>query len=322
MNDAATSALLILARALQFGAGMTLVTVAAFRAFILLPAFAGDEARQVLAPFLRRLGIIFMIALAILLLAGALLFWAVAAGMSGSSLADALDRETLATVLFQTRFGAVACWRAGFALLLILVLALQLWAPHRAHTLLEIAAGLLAAALFVSLAWTGHAAAAGGSAQPWNLAADALHLLAACVWPAGIFPFALFLSFAGRDVMAPHLYAVMKTALRFSAASFGTVLVLAATGSVNALFLVGSIHALVDSIYGRVLGLKLLLFAGMLLIAAQNRWRLLPSLLASGQLPAARSVLKRLRGFVLAELALAIAVILVVALLGTLPPPR
>jgi putative copper resistance protein D len=132
----------------------------------------------------------------------------------------------------------------------------------------------------------------------------------------------LFLSFAGRDVMVPHLYAVMKTALRFSAVSFVTVFVLAATGAVNAYFLIGSFPALLASAYGRVLCLKLLLFAGMLLIAAQNRWRLLPSLMASSQLPALHSILKRLRGFVLVELALAVAVILVVALLGTLPPPR
>jgi putative copper resistance protein D len=321
MNDAATSNLFILARALQFGAGMTLVSVAAFRAFVLLPAFADDsDARQILAPFLRHLRTIFLLALAMLILSGALLFWAVAAGMSGSSLGDALDRDTLATVLFQTRFGAVAGWRAGFAVLLILVLAIQSCMPRRVPFTLEIAAGLLAAALFVSLAWTGHAAATG---RPWNLAADALHLLAASIWPAGLFLFALFLSFAGRDVMAPHLAPVIKTALRFSAVSFATVLVLAATGTINAFFLVGNFHALLASTYGRVLLLKLLFFAAMLLIAAQNRWRLLPGLREAVRQPsAARFILKRLRGFVFAELALAVVVVLVVAFLGTLPPPR
>jgi putative copper resistance protein D len=325
MNDAATADLLILARALQFGAGMVLVTVAAFRAFVLRPGFAteNDDALQALAPFLRRLWKIFLFALAAHLVSGLLLFWAVAAGMSGSSLGDALHRDTLSTVLFQTRFGAVCLWRAGFLVLLIFTVPIRPWTLRRRLSLVDIAAGLLAAALFVSIAWTGHAASSGGSAQPWNLVADALHLLAASIWPAGLFPFALFLSFAGRDPMAPHLVPVMKTTLRFSAVSFVTVFVLAATGTLNAFFLVGSFTALVTTNYGQVLCLKLLLFAGMLVIAAWNRWRLLPRLFDSGDAPPdARPVLRRLRNFVLAELSLAVAVIIVVALLGTLPPPR
>jgi copper resistance protein D len=325
MNDAATSSLLILARALQFGAGMTLVTVAAFRAFALLPGFAGenDDARQALAPFLRRLWKIFIFALTTHIISGLLLFWAVAAGMSGSSLIDALNLNTISTVLFQTRFGAVCLWRAAFLVLFLPVMPIRPWTLRRRLSLPEIAAGLLAAALFVSIAWTGHAASSGGSAEPWNLAADALHLLAASVWPAGLLPFALFLSFAGRDFMGPHLVPILKTAHRFSAVSFVTVFILAATGIVNAFFLVGSISALVGSAYGRVLCLKLLFFSGMLVIASWNRWRLLPRLLHSGDGPAdARPILRRLRNFVLAELTLAVAVVLIVALLGTLPPPR
>ena len=324
MNDAATSSLLILARALQFGAGMTLVSVAAFRTFVLLPAFANENeaTRQALAPFLRRLWKIFILALATHLVSGLLLFWAVAAGMSGSSLSDALNRDILSTVLFQTRFGTVCLWRAGFLVPFLLILPIRPWTLRRRLSLVDIAAGLLAAALFVSIAWTGHAAAAGG-ASPWNLAADALHLLAASIWPAGLLPFALFLSFAGRDLMTPHLVPVLKTALRFSAVSFITVFVLAATGLVNAFFLVGNFSALVGSPYGRVLCLKLLLFSGMLVLASWNRWRLLPRLGYSGDGPnAARPVLRLLRNFVLVELLLAVAIILVVALLGTLPPPR
>jgi putative copper resistance protein D len=324
MNDAATSSLLILARALQFGAGMTLVTVAAFRAFVLLPSFAreNDDARLALAPCLRQLWQIFLFALVTYLVSGLLLFWTVAAGMSGSSLSDALNRGTLSTVLFQTRFGEVTLWRAGFLILFILVLPIRPWTLRRRLSLIDIASGLLAVALFVSIAWTGHAASAGGAAQPWTLAADALHLLAASIWPAGLLPFTLFLSFAGRDLMAAHLPPVLKTARCFSAVSFVTVFLLAATGIVNAFFLVGSFSALVGSLYGRVLCLKLLLFAAMLVIAAQNRWRLLPGLFAPSQPAASCFILKRLRHFVLAELSLAVAVVLVVALLGTLPPPR
>jgi putative copper resistance protein D len=324
MNDAATSCLLILARALQFGAGMTLVTVAAFRALVLQPGFAGenDATQQTLAPFLHRLGKISALALAILVLSGLLLFWAVAAGMSGSSLVAALDPATLSTVLFQTRFGAVCLWRLAFLVLFVLILPIRPWTPRRRLSPAEIASALLAAALFASIAWTGHAASSGGSAQPWNLLADALHLLAASIWPAGLLPFALFLSFARRDLMAPHPAPVLKTIQRFSALSFGTVFLLAATGLINAFFLVGSFSALITTPYGRILDLKLLLFFAMLLIAAYNRWRLLPGLFAPGQPGAARLPLRRLHRFVLAEWLLALGVIIVVALLGTVPPPR
>jgi len=72
--------------------------------------------------------------------------------------------------------------------------------------------------------------------------------------------------------------------------------------------------------YGMLLAIKVLLFAGMLVLAALNRFHLGPSLqqsLRDGQHAIAANALRR---SVVVELAIALLIVALVAWLGTLSP--
>ncbi|MFY9601481.1 MAG: CopD family protein, partial [Pseudolabrys sp.] len=88
---------------------------------------------------------------------------------------------------------------------------------------------------------------------------------------------------------------------------------LLATGLVNSWFLLGAPRDLVTTDYGRLVALKIGLFAAMITLAAVNRFYLTPCLPDS-------SALRTLKRNSIAEIALGLCVVLFVAILGTLPP--
>jgi putative copper resistance protein D len=100
---------------------------------------------------------------------------------------------------------------------------------------------------------------------------------------------------------------------RFSTLAMLSVGTLALSGIINTSNLAGTIPALVETEYGRLLLLKILLFIAILGPAAVNRLRLLP------QLPATDAV-RQLRRNALLEIGLATTIILIVGALGTMPP--
>jgi putative copper resistance protein D len=325
-----TTGLLLLARALHYGAGMVLAGMVAFRWLFLLPAFAcePDKSWQEFAPLFAWLNRLFVGAGIVLVISGIGLFWAVAAGMSDTSLAESLTGETLGAVFFQTQFGSIFQWRIGFAVLmviLVIVLARTRWQERRRISALEIVAGIDAVALMDSLAWTGHAAATGGPTFALRVGADALHLFVTGIWPTGLLPFALFLSRARRSSDPALLVPLGRVVDRFSNVSLAIVVVLVATGCVNSYFIVGSFLALITTTYGCVLCTKLVLFAAILVVAAGNRYRVVPrlgSILSANSVADAGPLLRRLQYLVTLELALAIGIILVVSVLGMTPPPQ
>jgi putative copper resistance protein D len=79
-------------------------------------------------------------------------------------------------------------------------------------------------------------------------------------------------------------------------------------------------HSLIDTAYGRLLLLKVVLFAAMVSLAGVNRQSLLPRLSGNaGTEQGARTVQQLVRS-ALAEIAIGIAIILVVGLLGIMAP--
>ncbi len=143
-----------------------------------------------------------------------------------------------------------------------------------------------------------------------------VHLLASAVWPAGLVPFALALWTLGRSAEPDRRAEASRLARRFSAASLSAVGLLTATGLVAGWCLLGSVGALFTTAYGRVLAVKLALFAGMVGLGAVNRLVLVPRVAAGG--PAAG----RLRLSVAAEVVLGTGVVAAVGLLGLLEPAR
>lgn len=229
-----------------------------------------------------------------------------ALAMTGGDTA-VLDGPMLGFIAFETSAGLSAIAR----FLCLAVLAALAARPLRSrvpHTALA----LTALAALAALAWTGHAGASEGAAGSLHRTADILHLTAASVWLGTLV--LLFAALARSRIATGDLIAALR---RFAVT--GTVIVgtLIVTGAINLWAIAGidSLPALAASDYGRVLGLKLLLFGAMLGFAGFNRWRLTPRLET-----ASRSAKGGLRASVTFETLLAMGVILAVALLGTLPP--
>jgi nitrogen fixation protein FixH len=108
--------------------------------------------------------------------------------------------------------------------------------------------------------------------------------------------------------------------LRFSTLGIVSVATLLVTGLVNTWYLSGSIAALVGTDYGRLLLAKIALFFGMVAIAAVNRLWLTPQIVQNASIATAQQGLRALRRNAAIEAAAGAVVIMIAAVLGTLPP--
>lgn len=240
------------------------------------------------------------------------------AGIMGMPVAD-VDRESLGWYLFETSAGRAAMARGALLIAMVCVLG---W--HRRRGKVESAfplAATLAGGALASLAWNGHAAAGEGVAGAVRLAAGLVHLLAAGGWIAAVLMF-LGMLLRGKEASGSgRLRSTHDFLHGFS--TLGTIFVAALVVSGIAHYgdlTAWSLSALFQSTYGKLLLFKLALFAGMLGLGALHRWTLVPRLgraLTSGD-PAQE--VRALRQSVTAEAALAILILVVVSVLGTLSP--
>ncbi len=220
---------------------------------------------------------------------------------------SALDGDSLRWFLFELPAGRAALLRVT-ALLLLLGLLLRADALRTLRRPLPL---LLAVVALSSLAWNGHAAAAGG----WRLAAGITHLLAAGAWVGAI---ALLLALTCRHQQHPD---TLLRALRgFAVPGTFIVSTLLLSGVFSYLSLGGTAFDLWTSNYGRLLLLKLGMVGGMLSLAAVHRWWLVPKLESTSGQQGAVKVLRHLRGSLTMDALLAVLVLACVAVLGTLDP--
>src|SRR5215467_1544405 len=238
--------------------------------------------------------------------------WFAIAGMTGAMMAAA-DPENLLTVLHETSFGQI--WVARLALggvLLALVMR-----RSSEHWTIAFLAGLLLA----SLALVGHTQTSDGALWVGHVSADGAHLLAAGAWLGGLLVLGYVLTLARRFPSADNTAHAVVALVRFSGMGYAAVAVLIGSGLVNAWVLVGPPARLLTTQYGQLLLVKVCLLSGMLVLAAQNRFRLVPKLQISKAtcLPA-ESSFQALRRNVIGEQILGLTIVLIVAWLGTLPP--
>ncbi|HEY8051076.1 MAG TPA: CopD family protein [Ramlibacter sp.] len=242
-------------------------------------------------------------------LALALVSWAgwlaaTATSMSGLDFSQAVTPDVLGTLLARTTFGHVWCVR------LALFVVLGMLMTTRAGK--SIASAFVAAALVASLAWTGHAL----GTNHLHVWVDAAHMLAAAAW-VGMLPLLLLVMTRAAAQAGTWRDLGVACAKCFFVPGIVAVIVLAASGVANTSWMIDSVADLWQTGYGRVLSLKLALFALMLLLAAVNRFVIVPRVeRGAGTCGSLRS----LRASVLAELLLGAAVIAVVACLGVTPP--
>lgn len=168
---------------------------------------------------------------------------------------------------------------------------------------------LLAAALILAFALSGHAAAVPRDEFAYALSVDLVHLLANAVWVGGLFYISAVLVPALGTMPPTQRYRVLAKGLpEFSAIAIVSAILLAATGSLNTSIHLTSIRQFVTTTYGIVLAVKIELFLIMVAISAYHAFHVRPRLTAA--LGAARMAPPSLSpetsrtGAALAELAL------------------
>lgn len=229
--------------------------------------------------------------------------------LTAAVMADApptqVDPQLLGMVAAQTAFGTAALVRLA---ILTAMAAVALTASAGDRLTAVLGGGAL-----LTLAWGGHGNSTPGAGGIVHLAADMIHLLAASTWLGALVMFLRMIP--GEPEVC---YAALK---RFSVVGTVTVIALAGSGLINAAYQID-----LDqrgwgppNLYERLLLLKLVLVGGMLMFAALNRFQLTPRLGVQGGatgIAAART----LRWSISLEFALAVAVLALVAWLGTLDP--
>ena len=312
MSGDAVNVALIVIRAIHFAATAITAGVLIFRTLVAEPALRSAAAARavVMAKIVRTA----WTGLAITVASGVIWVLLQAEAMSDLPLREAMSGDILSTVLTQTQFGMVSDIR--FVLAIVLAGCLFFNRLQLAHSLALIS-GL---GLVAGIAWTGHA---GSDADDWSnlhLTADVLHLVAAAAWLGGLVPLALLLSQALRNEADPWASLASQAVRRFSMLGIVGVGTITATGIVNGWILVGSLKALVVTEYGRLLMLKISLFAIMLVYAAINRFWLTPDLALPSDKEAWLKAMRRLMRNSAIEIALGLIIFVIVGVLGTLHP--
>jgi copper resistance protein D len=308
---------MIAVRAVHFAATLLYSGTVLFAACIVGPASRGALAASALNAWRRQLTRLAWSSLAIAVGSGAAWLLLLAAEIGGRPLSNVLSGDIAWRVLTSTRFGLD--WSARFIMALLLAAGMVARARSRdvVPRALNAILVVLALSFLGSLAWSGHASGTPGAVGEVHIVADVAHLIAAGIWVGSLLPLVLLFAAARRTTDPAVASFARETTLRFSAfgvIAVGTVL---ATGLVNACVMVGSLPALVSTDYGRLLMLKMGLFATMVFIAAFNRLHLTPRLLSTRNAADAQRLLQRNS---LIEAALALTILIIVGALGTLPP--
>jgi putative copper resistance protein D len=299
------SDVLAIVRAIHFAASSIVAGSLIFRLAVVGPSLASPAAVAVRKQSHR----IAAAGLAVAVASGAIWVLLQAASMSGLPFGEAMTADVLSTVVTGTQFGLAQDARLALAIVLAGCLTHDHLASVRWLGLMS-ALGLIAA-----IAWTGHAGAGDGAMGTLHLAADVLHLIGAGAWIGGLVSLTLLFSAVRRDG-STSMFLARDATQRFSTLGIVCVGTLILSGIVNTWILVGSLHALFFSEYGRLLMLKIGLFAVMLVFAAVNRFWLMPRLvLSSGPGP-----LRQLSLSSVIEIVLGMIIYGIVGVLGTQHP--
>jgi len=233
----------------------------------------------------------------------------------------ALEPDAVSRAVLDTWPGLVWLARHG---LLALVAAFQAMRANLAERRNWIAArgeALALATLALALASASSHAAAIAPGTLWAVAFDATHLVGTALWVGGLAALALLLRAASREDGSDARPFAVLAARRFSRAALIVMLLLIASGALNAVAQVETIAALAGTTHGRLLLAKLVVLVPILVLAAINRTRILPALSAPSVL-VGRSAMRRLAAFVGLEAALALVLIALAAAMTLSTPAR
>ncbi|MBI2888202.1 MAG: copper resistance protein CopC [Chloroflexi bacterium] len=337
-----------LLRWLTLLATVLLVGGATFRLFVLQPAaqdLAPDspEAALLTRAEFDTVALARWAALALVVLSVAVLLYQVSQ-VAGVSILQAMDGSLVGRVVLQTRYGMV--WLARMVLIVALMGVLDHLAiraagqrdPAPQTTGAAVlgtgawwwASALLGAGLLLTLSLTSHAS--GRDPALLAVLADWLHLLGAVLWLGGLLHGAALLRHLAPLREPSQRYpervegrvAVVRALLpALSRTGAVALVVLAATGMLNAWLEVVAPANLLSTDYGRALLLKQVVLAPMLALAALHLLFLGPRL-AGQRLDASKDVTARTSARVVrtvpVEAGLGVVALLVVGVLSSIPP--
>ncbi|WP_150644478.1 copper homeostasis membrane protein CopD [Pseudomonas fluorescens] len=239
-----------------------------------------------------------------------------AKAMSGVSEFMELRQHIFEMVLTGTDVGLT--WIVRIATLVLAGIAVTL--NKRFPTLSLWAVTVFGAIALATLAWTGHGAMDEGNRRYMHFISDIFHLLAAGGWLGALAAFALLLRVKSlKGEQEARILARVLTG--FESAGAVIVVLISITGVVNYLFIVGpTLDEVMLSTYGILLFLKVLLFAGMIVLATLNRFHLNPLLERSIRAGEYSVAVNALRRSMTLEFSVALIIVSLVAWLGVLSP--
>ncbi|HYM03111.1 MAG TPA: CopD family protein [Stellaceae bacterium] len=248
-----------------------------------------------------------------MLAAGGLIFAAQLHAVAGAGIGDPAAWVRYA---LRTRFGATWLFQESVALLLFGALAARRRAVATiGRRRVAVLAAVLALLAVPASVFSGHGAA---DERPLlGIALNWIHMVAVGLWAGGL-PALIALSWQAGRQGSPAIVARAGGAWRrFSRLALVAMACLIVSGSAAAWREVGGVPALLGTLYGQLLLLKLAALAAILLIAAHLRWRVMPRIDTVLATPVAA---RRLVAGVAGELVLVLAAIALASALAGSPP--
>lgn len=245
-------------------------------------------------------GILKVLALGALVSGCALL--ALQAGLMGQGWPDTVRPDVWRAVL-HTAFGQVWFWH-----LLLVLATCCATLPRGRYKVLWV----LSTVALLSLAFVGHAAMYGGLRRAAQRGNHMLHLLAVAGWLGGLWPLLLSL----RGLTRPRLrQKALRALMAYSRCGHLWVALVILTGIGNTFLVLGHWPVALGQPYSRMLIIKILAVAAMVLLALTNRYRIVPTM----RIDEARAI-KQLTRLTLTEIALGVLTLLLVSVFAMLEP--
>src|SRR5256712_663457 len=233
----------------------------------------------------------------------------------------ALEPGAVWHAVLDTWPGLVWLARHGLLIVLGVFLAMRASVAERRDWLAARGEALTLATLALALMSASSHAAAITPGTTLAVAVDVTHVVGTGLWVGGLVALALLLRAASREDGADARPYAVLAARRFSRAALIVMLLLVASGALNAIAQVESVAALAGTTHGRLLLAKLVVLVLILVLAAVNRTRILPALSAPS-VPVERSTMRRLTTFVGLEAALALILLMLAAAMTLTTPAR
>ena len=320
------SAAEVVARAVTYAAAMLVFGASLFPIYARsgVPPDAGDDLRRHWHALRRRVRVLQLACVAATLVAG--LLWLVirSATVADVPVAHAMSGAVAGEVLRATLFGHAMAWHLGFAAAMLAILAVGPSAVEETPPPVrnDVVRAVLSAGTLATLAWMGHAAGTRGVDRYVHLGCDVVHLLAAGAWLGALPPLAATIVRAAREQSPALDRLALCMTRRFSALGVVCVGTVFVTGTINGCYLVATPAALFGTSYGRLLLLKLALFASMLVLAARNRFILTPRVRQGfrGNTEAARDAMHGIARNAWKEALLGAGIAVIVGVLGMSVP--